>query len=179
MAKKNPKKKLVSQKKINTILIFLITLNLLAIPLYAIIYYNVSFEPMQNLISSVSFSIFKTLGYDATLDGKNIYILVDDKILQIEISWDSTGWKSLYILSVLVLATPAANSNRKLMFLLFALPAIFLINLARILTTITISLNYGLQYFDLLHLFLWRAVSIVVVVGFWYVFLKREKYNIR
>lgn len=179
MAKKIPKKKIVNYEKLKNVFIFLIKLNLLAIPLYAIIYYNFSFEPLQNFVASVSFWILKVLGYDFSLEGNSLYIFVGSAFMQIQISWDSTGWKSLYILAALIVATPGREWKGKFLFILLSLPAVFAINIARIITTITTSLHFGLQYFDFLHLFLWRAVSIAVVLVFWYAFLKREKHNIR
>lgn len=179
MAEKKHKKKNLIDKKIKTIFIFLIKLNLLVIPLYAIIYYNFSIPAFQNFIASLSYSILKIAGYDFSLQGSVLSTFIGNKFMEIEISWDSTGWKSLYILSALIIATPLGNWNRKLLFILAALPAIFLINLARVTTTIIASINFGFQYFDFLHLFLWRAVSIASVIIFWLIFLKREKNNIR
>ena len=182
MAKKKQNRKDL-RKKLITLAIFLVKLNLLAVPLYAIIYYNISFEPLQNIIASISFYLLKIFGYGFALDGHTLYTFSGDNFIQVNISWDSAGWKSLYILSALVVATPAAAWKRKIGFLVWALPAMFAINIARITTTIIASLSYGPEnfgkIFDFLHLFLWSSVSIATVIGLWYVFLKTEKDNIR
>lgn len=170
------------KKKLELILWFLLRFNLLAIPLYLAIYSNFSFLPLQTLFAQMAAGILKEQDYAVQQTDQILTISADNTIYSIDMSWDSTGWKSLYALAALVLAVPASNLKSKLRFLAIGLPAIFILNLFRIVTTILIALNFGFQYFDIVHTVLWREGLIVAVVVLWYVWLKREriiKYYIR
>jgi exosortase/archaeosortase family protein len=103
--------------------------------------------------------------------------MIKTSIGSIDVSWDSTGWKSLYAMTALILATPL-NRSYKLKFLAIALPVIFIVNILRIVTTTMISTAYGMQYFDFVHLFLWREGLISAVVALWAIWLWRERHNI-
>jgi hypothetical protein len=41
-----------------------------------------------------------------------------------------------------------------------------------------IALKFGWQYLDVVHNFLWREGLILAVVLIWYIWLRKEKYNI-
>ena len=170
------------QKKLKLILWFLLRFNLLAIPLYLAIYSNFSFQPLQTLFAQMTADILKAQDYVVQQNNQILTIPAGNTIYSIDVSWDSTGWKSLYALAALVLAVPASTINNKLRFLAIGLPTIFILNLLRIVTTISIALNFGFQYFDIVHTVLWREGLIIAVVVLWYVWLKREriiKYYIR
>ncbi len=177
MAKKMHKKKHLNER-LKTLLWFLIKFNLLAIPLYIILFLNLSYEPLQSFFASITYGTLKLFNYNVAVDSYRISVLMGDQLVQIDISWDSTGWKSLYALFALVIATPISTYNKKLRFLLIGLPAIFVLNFIRILTTILISLNFGFQYFDIVHTILWREGLILAVVGIWYYWLWKEKVKI-
>lgn len=176
MAKRIQKKERLREKKLKTILWFLIKFNLLAIPLYIILFLNISFESLQILIAYITNETLKLFGYLTTQDGYFITTLIGNKYQLIEISWDSTGWKSLYALTALTLATPVVL-KKKLKFLLIGLPALFLINYIRIVSTLLVAFTYGFQYFDIVHLILWREGLIIAVVVLWYLWIWKIKYN--
>lgn len=169
------KKNLILRKKLKTVAWFLIKFNLLAIPLYLVMYFNFTFPPLQNFLATLSSYGTKLFGYHLTQDGMSLY----SSSRQIEISWDSTGWKSMYALAALVIATPVSDWNKKIRFLFIGVPLVFLINYLRITSTILVSLKFGFQYFDIIHMFLWREGLILAVVAIWYVWLRKERYNIR
>lgn len=137
----------------------------MAIPLYIILYLNLSFPPLQNFLAYLIFQTFKFLGYTTSLNG--YFLTIQNFPEVIEISWDSTGWKSLYALAALVIATPSSKISKKIKFLLLALPILFLINYFRIFTTILFSLKFGSEYFEVIHLFLWREGLIFAVIAIW------------
>jgi len=172
------KKGFIRNEKLKKVLWFLIKFNILAIPLYLTIYFNLSYPPMQVFIATISSSFLNFLGYSFLQDGFLLSSFVENELFQVEVSWDSTGWKSMYAIIALVLATPTKIFKNKIIFLLLGIPAIFLLNFIRIISTIILSVNLGLQYFEFLHLFLWRIVVIISVLTIWYVFLVREKHNI-
>lgn len=174
MAKRIQRKKRVTREKLKKIMLFLVKLNLLAIPLYLAIYFNISFQPMQTFLAYLVSSFLKIIGYSFTREDFLLTTFLENKLLQIEISWDSTGWKSMYALVALIVATPISTYKDKFKFLLIGLPAIFVLNFLRIITTILISIKFGFHYFDFLHLFLWRTVLIASVLTLWYLWLKRK-----
>ncbi|MFH0711244.1 MAG: exosortase/archaeosortase family protein [Candidatus Aenigmatarchaeota archaeon] len=169
------KKKLEKWKQLGW---FLLKSNLMAIPLYAIIFLDLSWIPLQNFIAYLTFVILKSMNYMVAVDGFSIFTAVGGELNRIDVSWDSTGWKSLYFLAALTLAV-SYPLKKKLKFLAAGLPAIFLINLIRIVSTISYSLNYGFQNFEIVHTVLWREGLIFAVLGIWLVWLLRVKYNIK
>jgi exosortase/archaeosortase family protein len=69
--------------------------------------------------------------------------------------------------------------KKKIKFLAFGLPFLFFLNFIRILTTILIAINYGFQYFEVVHTLLWREGLILAVVLIWYMWLRRIKYKVK
>jgi exosortase/archaeosortase family protein len=166
------RRKLRANRLLMETIIFLVKFNLLAIPMYLLILTNFSFQPLQNLIAQISYKTIKFFGYDATLE--NNLIGLKDKEHIIEISWDCTGWKSIYVLAALGIATPV-NFKKKIKFLIMALPAIFIINLVRIITTLLLAANFGFEHIKLIDILLWRILLIVSIILLWYFWLGRLK----
>ncbi len=177
MAKKLQRKKSLN-RKLKQAILFLVKLNLLALPLYLIIYLNLSFAPLQNFLASLSSAIVGGFGYEVASASSVVAVRDGGTVSNFEISWDSTGWKSLYVLTILALATPTISIKKKALFLAAGLPIIFLINFFRIITTIILTVQTGSVYFDFIHTVLWRAVAIASVIGLWYVWIRKENYNI-
>src|SRR4030042_2288171 len=181
MAKKK-KKNLRLRKKLKTVAWFLVFFNLLAIPLYLIMYFNLSSPPLQNFLAIVSEPAIKIFGYQTSLvyspycNAKSIFLPEFEK--SICISWDSTGWKSMYALAALAIATPFIAWRKKWKFIAIGVPLVFAINYLRIVTTILIALKFGFQYFEVVHTVLWREGLILLIVAIWFVWLRKENYNI-
>ena len=165
-------------KKLLALGIFLIKFNLLAIPMYLVIFLNLEFPFLQNFIAFSSHHILTSLGFRLTLD-QAFLVSPTDSHPPIYISTDSTGWKSMYALFALVISTPASTWKGKARFLAISLPSIFFINLIRIVFTAGFSIRYGFQYFSLLHDFLWSYGLITAIVAVWALWARKLKYNIR
>jgi exosortase/archaeosortase family protein len=172
MDKKIQKKRTLDKRNLLEVLIFLVKFNLLAIPLYLILLFDLSFLPLQNFLATLIAFFLRIFGYNTIRKDFTIAILHSNKLNQIEISWDCTGWKSLYALFALTLATPA-NLNKKIKFLFIGLPTLFLINLMRILSTIILALAYGFNYFEIIHTFFWRWSLLFLVPLIWFIWIKR------
>lgn len=170
--------KFLDRKKLIATAWFLIKFNLLAIPLYLILYFNLSFPTLQTFFATISYHTLKLFGYDVAQDGFWLITYANNGTQRIEISWDSTGWKSMYALSALVVATPISNFSRKLKFISIGVLIIFLINYLRITSTILISLKFNFRYFDIVHVFLWREVLIFIVIAIWYFWFRKERRKI-
>jgi exosortase/archaeosortase family protein len=175
-------KKTVLRKKLWTLVLFLVKFNILAIPMYMALFLNLSYPPLQTFLTELTYKNLNLMGYHASLvtspESEVQLIYFSDQFPKVQISWDSTGWKSMYALLALTLATPLPNMKGKFKFLLIGIPSIFLLNYLRIITTILISLNFGVQYFEIIHTLLWREGLILAVVAIWYLWLKKVKYNI-
>jgi len=173
------KKKL--RRKFLAIAVFLVAFNLLAIPMYLVLWYNLSCLPLQTFLTELVYRTLNLLGYKVELIASQIDVVpmisMSDQSPLILISWDSTGWKTLYALAALTIATPFVKMKKKLKFLAIGLPFLFALNFARILTTILIAINYGFQYFDVVHTLLWREGMILAVVLIWYIWLRGIKFK--
>lgn len=174
MARKIQKK----ERKLLTVLLFLVEFNLLAIPMYLVIYLNLSFQPLQDFLAALTKNSLVLLGYPATQEGSLVITANQNQFYSIDVSWDSTGWKSMYALLALAIATPIKSWKKKLKFVSIAIPTIFLLNFLRLLTTILVALFYGLQYFEFVHTLLWREGLILAVVCIWGFWLWNEKNNL-
>lgn len=160
------------QTRLLNVLEFLLIFNLLALPMYVILLSDATFPSLQSFLAAMTAFALKSQGLPAAASGPFVSILDAQNILRnVEISFDSTGWKSLYALAALVIATPVYNFRGKLRFLAFGLPGIFALNFLRIWSTVWYSAAFGWQNFDVIHIFLWREGLIAVVVLFWFFWL--------
>jgi len=164
--------------RLTSVLIFLVTFNLLAIPLYIALYTNFSFEPLKELNARIVSASLNFLGHNSYSDGSTVNLVSDGITQKIDISWDSTGWKSMYALAALILATPISKISRKIKFAVIGIGIVFFINYLRVFTTILISASFGFNWFDIVHTVLWREGLILAVVGVWLVWMRMEKYKI-
>lgn len=166
--------KRLSRKKLTEIAKFLLIFNMLAIPMYVVLYYNLSFDPLRNFIAFLSAKFLSLFGIDVVQQDSFLNILANNQLLKIDISFDSTGWKTLYALVALAFATPAKKLKDKMKFLAIGLPVLFALNLLRIATTILIAVVFGYQYFEVVHIFLWREGLIAAVVLIWFLWFRKK-----
>jgi len=161
------------QRRLLSVAQFLVVFNILAIPMYVILLTDATFPPLQDFLASITAISLQHQGISAIASGSFLTIIdANDVVHNVQISFDSTGWKTVYALAALVIATPLPNIRRKLRFLLFALPGIFVLNFLRIWSTIWYSFVFGWQNFDVVHTLLWREGLIAVVLLFWFFWLR-------
>ncbi len=169
------------KNKINdlkNILWFLVKLNILSIPLYIVIYFNFSIPIIQDFWAIFLKNSLSFLGYITEVESNIIAVNFENKIYEINFSWDSTGWKSFYIMISLVISSGIGTIKYKLKFLAIALPTIILINIIRVISTVILSLNFGFDNFDFIHTFLWSSLMIILIIIIWYLFfVKLNKYK--
>lgn len=152
---------------------FLIKLNLLAIPLYATTYLDYSVPQLQHAWAAMLSQSLQSFGYETALDGSMIAVKDGSTIRQVEFSWDSTGWKSLYAMFALTFASGVGTLRQKIRFLAFALLLVMFVNFLRVDTTLLIALNLGFGLFDFVHVFLWGGLMTGFVIATWYVLFFR------
>ncbi len=177
MVKRIQKKERMTER-LADLLKFLVIINLLSIPLYIALYSDFSFKPLQEFNAGITSSALDIFGYESYREGEYVNLIDDGVMKRIGISWDSTGWKSMYAVAALIAATPVSRLSRRIKFAAVAIAAVFVINYMRILTTIVISANFGFNLFDIIHTFLWREGLILAVIGIWGLWMGMEKYNI-
>ena len=179
MAYKRVNRKLQEKKveKLKTILDFVLMFNLLSLPMYISIHFNLESFYFRVLESTIVCKFFNMLRYDTICNGNLFIIKHDSKIYSINVSWDSTGWKSLYAFFSLIIATPLSMKRKKLILPLGVL-VIFFVNLFRIFTTVLLSLKFGVEKFGILHTSLWSEGMIIIVIFLWMYWLLKEKNNI-
>jgi len=155
---------------------FLVKFNLFLIPFYAIIYFDISFYPQQIEFTNFLAWVLRALKYPVETSGFMMYI--GESKYPIDISRDCIGWKSIYSIFALVFATTGKIKD-KLKFLVIWIPVLFVINIFRVLITMLIGLNFGLQYLEIIHTFLWQEVMIFAVLAIFYLWLKKRKLLVR
>ena len=157
------------------ILRFILVFNILSLPMYAVMYFELSSSQLQEFVASLSSLLLAAVGHPNTLNGHEILVTQPEGMRSIDVSWDSTGWKSLYAMFSLIMATPLVRPGTKLRYIAAFLPAVFAVNIFRIVTTISIAITYGFSYFDFVHLFLWRWLLIATILALWAVYFVKEK----
>ena len=166
--------KKLKRERLIEVLKFILIFNLLAIPMYLVLYYNLSFDPLRYFLAYLTTKFLSVMGIDALQQNSFVNLLANNQLLKIDISFDSTGWKTLYALFALVVATPNRKRESKAKFLAWGLPFLFVLNFLRILTTIMVAVYFGFQYFDVVHILLWREGLIAAVVLLWYLWLVKK-----
>ena len=151
--------------------LFLIKFNILLIPFYAIAYYEISFFALQELYAKFLVYVLSFLGFQAT--ASSVFIFLDKYEFPINISFDCLGWKSSYSLFALVFATPGEWRD-KLKFLRFWVLAFVVINFVRIMSTVLIGYSFGFPYIEPVHTYFWQFAMIAIVLGVWFLWLKRR-----
>ena len=165
----------LDNKKLLQVLLFLIKFNLLAIPMYLAIYFNLELIPLQQFLADAVYAVLRFLGYDVMKGGLVLTLTSGFTIANIKMSVDCVGWKSMYALAALAIATPLPNDLKKLKFIVAGVLAVAALNFARVLTTILAFYHFGLQALDVVHTFLWREGLIITIVLIWLMWLKSAR----
>jgi len=166
--------KKLRRKKLIEVARFILIFNLLAMPMYLVLYFNLSFDPLRSFLAFLTAKFLTVFGINAVQENYFVDVLTNNQLLKIDISFDSTGWKTLYALFALVIATPKRSMKNKLKFLAIGLPVLFALNFLRIATTILVAVVFGFKYFEVVHIFLWREGLIAAVVLIWYLWLRQK-----
>ncbi len=159
-----------TQKKetLRRVMWFLVKFNLLLIPFYVVLYFDIDFFFLQELFASFIGSIVRVWGYFVEVNGIFIYV----KNLAIDISRDCLGWKSTYSLVALVFAS-SGGLKEKLKFLLIWVPGLLVFNVFRVLLVILVGLKFGVRWFEIFHTYVWQQIMIFAIIGVWYLWLRK------
>jgi len=160
------------EKALIETLIFFLKLNLLLLPFYAIIYFDLSYVPLQIGFAAVVNFIIKLFGLQ--IERMDYFLFLGEKKFPIDISFDCIGWKSCYSLLALVIASPGKSKN-KINFLLKWIPILFVINLMRIIIVILFGFAFSFSFMEMIHTYVFQPLMIFIIIFVWTIFLKSYK----
>jgi len=120
------------------------------------------FTPLTLYVSYFLLDVF----FSTTLVGSTILV---NNCAPIEIINACTAGSAYYLLFLLNLATP--RLKRRFTALLFSFSAFFLLNIARIFALSLLHINTS-QIFDAAHKLSWYSLSIIFVIGIWFLTVK-------
>lgn len=164
-----------SMERLKSVMWFVVKVNLLAVPMYLIFVSGFSVPQFQEMWAAGLRQSLESFGYETALDGRSLAVKSGASIHQIDFSWDSTGWKSMYALFMLVFASGIGTTGSKLRFLAFGIPLMAMVNMLRVVSTVLLSLNLGFENFSLIHDFLWSGVMVALTFGVWWLLFYRTK----
>ncbi len=119
--------------------------------------------------NSVSF-LFNLAGIESAT--RETFIIIQNTGWKVEIIRDCTGWKSFFALFALILITPKKSLREKSLGILVAIPFVFVITVLRVFTSMLYGLELGIEKFQYFHDILWQFALIIVLLGYWYAWLK-------
>lgn len=150
------------QKRFFAAFRFLTGFTILALPFYVLLNSGWDASLLRSLDATLSALILSALGIPATSSGSFIY----GEQLIVDVTRDSTGWKSIIAFGALVLAAgrPLQKTVRGL---LIGISLLFAANLLRITSMFYAVTVFNVDY-EFLHTFLWRwgLTGVVLVVWF-------------
>lgn len=167
-------------KKLFSILMFLIKFGVASIPLYLIYFSNINFKLLEYSEAILANSILQILGIQTELlevispdTGFKIPAIKIGNVM-IGIDRPCTGYRSYFALLGLIFATPGVEVKRKIRGALYGAVSIYFINLLRLLITSLIGKYYSksLKWVDSI---LWGWGLIFVVFGVWLAWYKDLK----
>lgn len=140
---------------------FLALFTVLAGPFYLMLHSGWNAEPVRAATASVAAEVLSLAGLDVYSAGSFIH---GDRLV-LDVTRDSTGWKSLLALTALVLAT-GRPLRQTVQGLLVGVGVLFAANILRITTMFYAVTVYSVSY-EWMHTVLWRWGLTVVVLVTW------------
>jgi exosortase/archaeosortase family protein len=153
------------------VLKFLVKFNLFAVPLYLILIANLRLELLETFTADITSAILNSMGILLERAGNYIIVPVANGSWGAFINWDCTGWKSFLALFALVMASDFHLKNR-LKGLAVLLPALFVINIARIVFMFWFVNAFDLAYFDAVHAVIWSWGLIAAILVLWFLWMR-------
>lgn len=157
-------------KKLRSVLRFLVKFNLFAIPLYLILVSGYQSKLLMDATTDISYALISA-AMPAERNGPLMIIPAEGGSWSAYVSWDSTGWKSMLALFALVFATEFPL-RKKIIGLAF-IPFVYMINILRIWFMFFFVHNYGTGGFPLVHATIWSWGLIITILLFWIAWMKK------
>lgn len=184
ISKRWPRFEIKDTRKLELVADFLIKFNLLAIPMYLILFYGIEFRPAQNILTDVVYTTFKSSGYWIERSDLKLMLIAPaeppgpPRVETLVMGFDCTAWKTMYAFAALVIASPVAGKRNKLNFIIFGSILLFGLNILRLITTVLAAYTLGFESLNFMHTVFWREGLIMALIVLWFVWLKNQKNNI-
>jgi exosortase/archaeosortase family protein len=162
-------------------LTFLLVLIALSVPLYLIPLYPPLLLPLQDTVAAHSHALLLSLGVPAERSGLFIMVTAGEPFA-LFIGPDCTAWKSMLLLSALMIAVPGAALRRKAAGILIGVPLVYAANVSRIAMVASVGTFAGEEPALLLHDISWQVGLTALVLCAWFCFLfacRREVFPAR
>lgn len=164
-------------KKLLSILMFLLKFGLASLPLYAIYYSNINFRALEYSEAFLTNLMLKAVGLKTqvlkVVSPDTGFLIPGIKIGEVMMGVDRpcTGYRSYFALLGLIFATPNVKLKKRLKGAFFGAIGIYFINIFRLLITSIIGfyIPKALGWVDKL---LWGWGLISVVLGLWLIWIK-------
>ncbi len=166
------------QKKLLQVLLFLVKFGIASIPIYIIMALDIDFFYMQNMEAIQVNLILNSLGINSTIyycsgecsPSPPGMPTITYKSFAMGVDRACTGYRSLFALIGLILATPKIKIGKRKKGIVFAFAVIYMANIIRLVSTFYLSLDFD---FEIIHNLMWREGMIGVVFLSWVFWLKK------
>ncbi|MDY6778264.1 MAG: exosortase/archaeosortase family protein [Candidatus Nanohaloarchaea archaeon] len=148
------------------ILVFLLRFTVLAAPLYILLWTSWNPVWLRSLEAGITHQVLQLAGVSSQHQGT----VVTTRTLSVDVSTDSTGWKSVLALAALIIAVRGYTWRERLSGIMAGTVILFTANIARLASMIYAVEVWNISY-QLIHLFLWRWGLTAVVLATWLVWL--------
>lgn len=155
-----------NDRKEYRILKFLVKFNLFAVPLYVALILSIQFPQLQVWMAQLTEQMLLETGIAAERSGTYITIPIAGGSWGAFINWECTAWKSFLAAFALIMATDFAM-NKKVRGLAVIIPALFVVNLVRILFMFHFVHSYDLMFYQLVHTVIWSWGLILAILAMW------------
>ncbi len=171
-------------RRLWTVFKFLAGFTILAAPLYLFIWSQWNPIWLRSFNAYISAGILDIIGIEASSSG----VFLNTAGLYVNVSTDSTGWKSMLALTALILATPReiwkeensedsqkgyVNWVGKARGVVAGVIFVFVGNIVRLVSMVYLVEVSGASY-SFVHTFLWRWGLMFLVLGFWICWINRN-----
>ena len=160
------------QKKLLKVFVFLVKFAALSLPLHFLLWANFDATQVQVFVADTVKKLLVSSGITVSQDGTILSMATKTGPLTVEIIKDCVGWKSVLALFGLIFATPDILMKKRLLGIAAGAPIIFIGNILRIYATIFVTVKGGLEFWDVMHTYLWQEGLIILVIVTWYIWFK-------
>jgi exosortase/archaeosortase family protein len=149
------------------VFLFLVRFTVLAAPLYLLLWNDWNPIWLREMNAAVGSNVLSLLDLDVVHSGS----FIGTGQFSVDVSTDSTGWKSFLALVGLMLATREEALTKKLYGILLALVIVFAGNITRLVSMVYAVVVWGVDY-QLIHTFFWRWGLTALVLVSWIAWLR-------
>jgi len=148
-------------------LLFLVRFTVLAAPVYLLLWQGWDPVWLRSINATISSHVLNLAGLETASSGT---FLSAPSIL-VDVSVDSTGWKSMIAVIALILATLNEDRRKRLYGIVAGVGIVFFGNIGRITSMVYAVEVLGVEY-EFIHTFLWRWGLTFLVFGYWALWLQ-------